>query len=109
MVRALNERATDMIGLGRPLTSEPHLCADLISGKSTGAKPNLVSESLQTGASIRQFPAIAKGDPPQDLSDPKVAAEMEAELKKTKLGADRQEEGDSKVQKVQKPYTNSKM
>lgn len=107
MVRALDDQATDMIGLARPLTSEPCLCADLISGKSIAAKPNLVDEAMQTGASILQLPVIAKGQPPQDLSDPKVAAEIVDQLKQLRKGADRPD--DEKTQKDQTAYGQSKM
>jgi hypothetical protein len=109
MTRALNERSTDMIGIARPLTSEPFLCADLISGKSTTAKTNLVDEAMQTGASILQLPVIAKGHTPQDLSDPKIADEIMARLRGSRQGVDRQEEGDLKAQKDSSSYGQSKI
>lgn len=55
MARAINENATDLVGLGRPLAAEPRLCADILSGASKGAKPNAVKEQIQTGASILQI------------------------------------------------------
>jgi hypothetical protein len=104
MARALEDHSTDLIGLARPLTSEPFLCRDLIAGKSTGAKPNLVAEAIQTGASILQLPAIARGNPPQDLSDPRVAAEVTAQL----TGKASTDEGDLKAQKDSSSYGQSK-
>jgi hypothetical protein len=105
MVRALDDHATDMIGLARPLTSEPRLCADLVSGKATSSKPNLVDEPIQTGASILQIAAIGKGAPPQDLSDPKVAAEIVDQLKKSS----KTPRPNEKTQKDQTPYGQSKI
>lgn len=67
-----------MIGLGRPLTAEPHLCADILSGKSKGAKANEVNQALQTGASILQIAAIASGKDIPDISDETTARKLEA-------------------------------
>jgi hypothetical protein len=80
MARALQEGSTDMIGLARPLTAEPHFCADLIAGRTTTAKPNLVDDKLSTGASIAQIADIAAGRPPADLSKEDVAKAMTATL-----------------------------
>jgi hypothetical protein len=93
MARALEDRSTDLIGLARPLTSEPFLCRDLIAGKSAGAKPNLVAEAIQTGASILQLPAIARGHP-----------EVTAQL----TGKASTDEGDLKAQKDSSSYGQSK-
>jgi 2,4-dienoyl-CoA reductase-like NADH-dependent reductase (Old Yellow Enzyme family) len=40
MEQALQEGSTDLVGLARPLCSEPFLIRDMIEGKSEGAKPN---------------------------------------------------------------------
>jgi hypothetical protein len=42
MEEALSSGATDIVGLGRPLTAEPYLIRDLIEGKQEAAKENLV-------------------------------------------------------------------
>lgn len=60
MARAITERSTDLVGLGRPLTAEPHLCAQLLSGASTASKPNLMNEQIQTGASISQIGEVRR-------------------------------------------------
>jgi 2,4-dienoyl-CoA reductase-like NADH-dependent reductase (Old Yellow Enzyme family) len=72
MVRAIEQHSTDMIGLARPLTAEPHLCADLIHGRSTRAKPNYVDD-FGSAASIIQMGEIGRGLVPSDLSDKDVA------------------------------------
>jgi hypothetical protein len=77
MARALAEGSTDMIGIARPLTAEPRLCADLISDQAAAAKPNLVNERLSTFASLTQLQSIATGRPIADFADPEVAREME--------------------------------
>lgn len=55
MARAVSGSATDLVGLARPLAAEPHLCADILSGASEGAKPNVVTDQLQTGIAIMQL------------------------------------------------------
>jgi hypothetical protein len=77
MTRAIADHATDMIGLARPLTSEPRLCEDLVSGCALGARPNLVSEDMQVAASIIQIPIIARGEAIPDLSNAEIASEWE--------------------------------
>jgi hypothetical protein len=77
MERALAEGSTDMIGIARPLTAEPRLCADLISGQAAAAKLNLVDERLSTFAGIIQLQSIAAGQPIADFADPQVARETE--------------------------------
>jgi hypothetical protein len=104
MSKALEERSTDMIGLARPLVAEPRFCADLLAKRTSAAKPNLVEESLQSGAAIRQIPVIANGHEPQDLSDPRIAKEMEAELRGGKKNVDHQEKKDLTSQVDHKPY-----
>lgn len=42
MNKALQDGATDIIGLARPLTAEPYLCREIIEGKKTKAKENKV-------------------------------------------------------------------
>lgn len=66
MAKAITGQACDMVGLGRPLTAEPLLCNDLLSGKVAAAKPNAVNELLQTSASILQLGEVS-------LSAPSVA------------------------------------
>jgi 2,4-dienoyl-CoA reductase-like NADH-dependent reductase (Old Yellow Enzyme family) len=77
MVRALEGSSTDMIGLARPLTAEPHLCADLLAGKTAAARENLVNEAVQVPASYVQVGALGEGRPVPDLSDENVARRIE--------------------------------
>lgn len=42
MNKALQDGATDIIGLARPLTAEPYLCREIIEGKKTKAMDNKV-------------------------------------------------------------------
>ncbi|BGP12917.1 hypothetical protein JCM10213_004336 [Rhodosporidiobolus nylandii] len=68
MEQALQDGATDLVGLGRPLTAEPYLIREMLEGKKEAAKPNLAPNQIQTGTSIIQIAAIAKGEPIPDLS-----------------------------------------
>lgn len=58
------------------MTAEPYLCKDLLSGKVTAAKPNLVFNALQTPTSVIQIGAMSTGKPIPDLSDEKVAQHL---------------------------------
>jgi len=80
MARAVSGSATDLVGLARPLAAEPHLCADILSGASKGAKPNAVTDQLQTGIAIMQLGEIAAGKPLSDTSNEEVARRLEAEM-----------------------------
>lgn len=40
MEQAISEGSTDLVGLARPLCSEPYLIRDIVEGKSEGAKEN---------------------------------------------------------------------
>jgi 2,4-dienoyl-CoA reductase-like NADH-dependent reductase (Old Yellow Enzyme family) len=77
MARALADKATDLIGLGRPLTAEPRLCADLLSGKATKARVNHVNEGMQIAASYVQLGALGEGRPVPDLADESIARRIE--------------------------------
>ncbi len=57
-----------MVGLARPLCAEPHFVADLLCGKTTAAKPNLVPSALSVPAAYMQLGAIGAGKTPLDLS-----------------------------------------
>ncbi|GAA5862782.1 hypothetical protein JCM8547_006544 [Rhodosporidiobolus lusitaniae] len=63
----------DIVGLGRPLTAEPHLIKDMLEGKTEAAKENKVPNNMQTATAIAQIGAIAKGLPIPDLSDEATA------------------------------------
>jgi hypothetical protein len=84
MAEAINKHATDIIGLARPLTAEPHLVADFITGKSKAAKLNLVDQSVQTASSYLQVGQIGEGEPIADLSDESVAHRVEAAIADSK-------------------------
>jgi 2,4-dienoyl-CoA reductase-like NADH-dependent reductase (Old Yellow Enzyme family) len=77
MARALADGSTDMIGLGRPLTAEPRLCADLLSGKASAARENRVNEAMQIAASYVQLGALGEGRPVPDLADEAIARRIE--------------------------------
>jgi 2,4-dienoyl-CoA reductase-like NADH-dependent reductase (Old Yellow Enzyme family) len=80
MTRAVQERSTDLIGLARPLTAEPRLCADLIAGRTTAAKASRLDDSLSVSASYRQIVDIGAGRAPADLSNEDVANAIIASL-----------------------------
>ncbi|KAH9819696.1 hypothetical protein DFH28DRAFT_33952 [Melampsora americana] len=64
-----SDRICDVVGLGRPLVPEPHLIADIISGKTDRAKENKVPAELQIPAAYAILKEIGAGLPPADLSD----------------------------------------
>lgn len=72
MTEAIEGGSTQMIGLARPLTAEPYLCRDLISGRVLSAKPNKGNPAIQTGLSILQIGAISVGKEIPDLEDEEV-------------------------------------
>ncbi|GAA5902154.1 hypothetical protein JCM6882_006715 [Rhodosporidiobolus microsporus] len=80
MEQALQDKATDLVGLGRPLCAEPHLVRDMLAGQSEGAKANLVPEPLSTVAALIQLTSIAKGEPVPDLSKEESAEGVAAVL-----------------------------
>ena len=55
MGKAISEGSCDLVGLARPLTAEFSLPNDMISGKTTKAKPNFVFEGVQTASSYLQL------------------------------------------------------
>jgi hypothetical protein len=80
MAEAISSGATQMVGLARPLTAEPYLCRDILSGKSQGAKINKGAHQLTTGLSIIQIGAMSTGQPIPDLSDEATCRDLEAVL-----------------------------
>ncbi|GAA5892582.1 hypothetical protein JCM6882_005652 [Rhodosporidiobolus microsporus] len=73
MEDALQKRETDLVGLARPLTAEPHLVREMLEGKKEAAKENVVDPSLHIPVCVAQIGAIARGLPIPDLSDPEEA------------------------------------
>ncbi|GAA5862807.1 hypothetical protein JCM8547_006552 [Rhodosporidiobolus lusitaniae] len=65
--------STDIVGLARPLTSEPHLIRDILEGRTEGAKENKVPASKQTTTCIYSMRCMANGQPLPDLSDKATA------------------------------------
>lgn len=60
MEQALQEGSTDLVGLARPLCSEPFLIRDMVEGKSEGAKPNKsVSTDQSHGEACKDTNLIA--------------------------------------------------
>ncbi|KAG0655068.1 hypothetical protein C6P46_001258 [Rhodotorula mucilaginosa] len=76
MEQALQEGSTDLVGLARPLCSEPFLIRDMIEGKSEGAKPNKSPAALSTGTAIYEIGCIATGKPLPDMTDEKVVQDV---------------------------------
>lgn len=101
MEQALQEGSTDLVGLARPLCSEPFLIRDMIEGKSEGAKPNKSVSTdqshgdcmqrresdcsplswkqpaaLSTGTAIYEIGCIATGKPLPDMADEKVVQDV---------------------------------
>ncbi|KXT17524.1 hypothetical protein AC579_3227 [Pseudocercospora musae] len=54
MVRAIEDGATDGIGIGRPLGAEPFLCKEILEGKVTGAIENFMHLPKNTRATGSQ-------------------------------------------------------
>ncbi|GAA6043533.1 hypothetical protein JCM8097_001206, partial [Rhodosporidiobolus ruineniae] len=73
MEQALQDKATDLVGLARPLTAEPYLIREMIEGKTKAAKENKAPAQVQTATSIAQIGAIAHGQPIPDLSNEEEA------------------------------------
>lgn len=62
MVKAIESKACDGIGIGRPLAAEPYLCKEILEGKISGAIDNFVPLPMNTQASGSQLHQIGKGD-----------------------------------------------
>ncbi|EGN97259.1 hypothetical protein SERLA73DRAFT_169650 [Serpula lacrymans var. lacrymans S7.3] len=68
MAKAVDERAADIIGLGRPLTAEPLLVKELIAGEKTQAKGDKFPEGqlIRMAAAASQIAEIGNG---MDITD----------------------------------------
>ncbi|KAH7908810.1 hypothetical protein BJ138DRAFT_1115504 [Hygrophoropsis aurantiaca] len=68
MSSAIIEGKTDMIGLARPLTAEPHLVKEILSGEKTRAKRDKFppGQLLRIAAAAKQMEEIGNG---QDITD----------------------------------------
>ncbi|KAI9693144.1 MAG: hypothetical protein M1822_005140 [Bathelium mastoideum] len=62
MVRALNDKALDGIGIGSPLSMEPFLCKEILEGKITGAIENKMPLPNQIMASGTQLHQLGTGE-----------------------------------------------
>ncbi|POY71493.1 hypothetical protein BMF94_5806 [Rhodotorula taiwanensis] len=78
MEQAISEGSTDLVGLARPLCSEPYLIRDIVEGKSEGAKENKSPSPVSTATAIYEIGCIATGKPLPDMTDDKVAQEVVA-------------------------------
>ncbi|EGG10388.1 uncharacterized protein MELLADRAFT_33909 [Melampsora larici-populina 98AG31] len=76
-----SDRICDVVGLARPLVPEPHLIADIISGKTDKAKENKIPAELQIPAAYAILKEIGDGLPPADLSDDDSASRISALVK----------------------------
>lgn len=91
MAKAVEEKSCDIVGLGRPLCREPHLCKELLSGQKQKAKdvhPDLPGQ-IEIAACIVQLGQIARGEPPCDTSTPegvKFATEAVMKLNEPEHG-----------------------
>lgn len=109
MTKALD--TVDGIGLGRPVTQEPHLPNDILSGKVTGAilpkidQDNFGLTNVAAGSQIRQ---IGKDQEPIDLSDQKNVDSLLTDMKAwgEKLGGDKEmrEYGFIDLTQAARPY-----
>lgn len=61
MVRALEDKACDGVGIGRPLGAEPYLCKEILSGRITGAIENYMPLPKNTQGTGTQLHQIGKG------------------------------------------------
>jgi tRNA-dihydrouridine synthase len=74
MTTAIENGACDGVGIGRPLSAEPYLCRDILSGKIDGAIENFMPLPLNTQASGTQLHQIGKGH--ERISDYSVESEV---------------------------------
>ena len=61
MVKAIEGGACDGVGIGRPLSAEPYLCKEILSGRITGTIENKVPLPFNTQASGTQLHQIGRG------------------------------------------------
>ncbi len=85
-----------VVGLARPICSEPFFCRDILAGKTERAKENKIPNALQTPAACIQIAAIATDKPIPDLSDEKVAQEIQDMI----MGGGKKEEKPVKEQDI---------
>jgi hypothetical protein len=62
MARALEDKACDGVGIGRPLGAEPLLCKHILEGRVQGAIENYIPLPQNTQATGTQLHQIGKGD-----------------------------------------------
>ncbi|KAI0911161.1 NADH oxidase [Ustulina deusta] len=75
----------DGVGIGRAALQEPSFAADILSGKITGAMKSSLSETDffgQLWGASYMIQQVARGEDPADMTDPKVAEEVLAIMKK---------------------------
>lgn len=75
MLHAIESKACDGVGIGRPLAAEPYLCKELLKGKVTGALNTYIPMNMTTGSSGLQLHQIGKGK--KSISDYSVEEEVE--------------------------------
>lgn len=69
------ERTCDIVGLGRPLAFEPHLVADILSGKTKRAKLLAIASMSQVQVAYLVLALIARKQPIPDFTDEQVSKE----------------------------------
>ncbi|KAI0490928.1 NADH oxidase [Xylaria cf. heliscus] len=73
----------DGLGIGRVALQEPSFAADILSGKITGAMKSAIPESSFVGQLVTSsyvLQQIARGEEPDDLTDPKVTERILASM-----------------------------
>ncbi|KII86696.1 hypothetical protein PLICRDRAFT_55611 [Plicaturopsis crispa FD-325 SS-3] len=82
MAEAVTEGWTNVIGIGRPLTFEPLLGSEIISGEKTGASDSTAQLPMlySVFASVLQIADLSKGVPPTDYSKEENLAALKALL-----------------------------
>lgn len=87
MVRAIQDGATQGIGIGRPLGAEPYLCRDILNGTVTGAIENFMPLPKNTQATGSQLHQIGRGE--RLISDWSDKGEVERWLEADKVEEER--------------------
>ena len=107
MVSALTSGACDGIGLGRPLSAEPYLCKEILSGRVRGAIENFVPLPLNTQASGSQLHQIGRGE--QAISDWSCEEEVNRWLRELELDTERRKATLPRVESSGYPFLNAKV
>jgi hypothetical protein len=89
MTAALTSHACDGIGLGRPLAAEPYLCAEISSGRVSGAIESRMPLPLNTQSSGTQLHQIGHGE--EAVSDWSAQGEVDRWIEANEREMERKE------------------